>query len=73
MVVLDGHDWFRIGNGYWVRFKLISSVKMVGLFTVGTVGIATLFDLWKLLDIKRGLSIVFHLLKSANIWCSFWS
>lgn len=31
---------------------------MVGLFTVATVGIATLVDLWELLDIKRGHSMV---------------
>lgn len=33
-----------------------TSVKMVGLFTVGTVGIATATDLWELADKKRGLT-----------------
>ncbi|KAI8850085.1 glycosyltransferase family 39 protein [Chytridium lagenaria] len=31
-------------------------VKMVGLFTIASVGIATLVDLWRLLDFKRGVS-----------------
>ena len=33
-------------------------MKMVGLFTVACIGIAVLFDLWELLDIRRGLSMV---------------
>ena len=31
---------------------------MVGLFAFATIGMATIFDLWELLDINRGLSIV---------------
>jgi dolichyl-phosphate-mannose--protein O-mannosyl transferase len=34
---------------------------MVGLFTVATIGVATLFDLWERLDIKRGLTTVYRL------------
>ncbi len=37
------------------------SVKMVGLFAFATIGIATIVDLWELLDINRGLSLVFFL------------
>jgi dolichyl-phosphate-mannose-protein mannosyltransferase len=44
--------WFRLlltGVG----LALCTGVKMVGLFTVAVVGVATLFDLWELLDYKR--------------------
>ncbi|KAI8618004.1 Dolichyl-phosphate-mannose-protein mannosyltransferase-domain-containing protein [Chytriomyces sp. MP71] len=40
-----------------VSLALTIGVKMVGLFTIGVVGIATLVDLWRLLDIDRGLSM----------------
>ncbi|ORZ03032.1 putative PMT4-dolichyl-phosphate-mannose--protein O-mannosyltransferase [Syncephalastrum racemosum] len=33
------------------------SVKLVGLFVVGSIGVCVLVDLWALLDIKRGLSM----------------
>ncbi|KAG0043195.1 hypothetical protein BGZ83_011724, partial [Gryganskiella cystojenkinii] len=33
------------------------SVKMVGLFTVATIGVAVLWDLWILLDIRRRLTM----------------
>ncbi|KAJ3304805.1 hypothetical protein HDV03_002347 [Kappamyces sp. JEL0829] len=42
-----------------VGLALVTGVKMVGLFTVATVGIATLFDLWQLLDIRRGYSMAY--------------
>ncbi|CAG8739794.1 18878_t:CDS:2, partial [Acaulospora morrowiae] len=47
---------------YWliatgVTLGLTLSVKMVGLFTVFTIGYAVIYDLWNLLDIKRGLSM----------------
>lgn len=35
--------------------------KMVGLLTFAAVGIAVLFDLWELLDIRNGLTIVGYL------------
>ncbi|KAJ1565233.1 hypothetical protein HK096_003889 [Nowakowskiella sp. JEL0078] len=37
--------------------KSLKSVKLVGLFTVATVGIAVITDLWRLMDIRRGLSL----------------
>ncbi|KAJ3121116.1 hypothetical protein HK098_003965 [Nowakowskiella sp. JEL0407] len=37
-----------------ISLALTMGVKMVGLFAVATVGIATLVDLWRLLDIRRG-------------------
>ncbi|KAJ3024967.1 UNVERIFIED_CONTAM: hypothetical protein HDU68_007603 [Siphonaria sp. JEL0065] len=36
---------------------LTLGIKMVGLFTIAVVGIAVLFDLWRILDVDRGLSI----------------
>ncbi|KAF9578019.1 hypothetical protein BGW38_006427, partial [Lunasporangiospora selenospora] len=46
----------------WLIFTGISigltlSVKMVGLFTVATIGVAVVWDLWILLDIRRRLSM----------------
>lgn len=38
--------------------SLTISCKMVGLFAFLTVGSAVLVDLWNLLDIKRGHSMV---------------
>lgn len=35
-----------------------AGIKMVGFLTVALVGVATLVDLWRLLDWRRGLSIV---------------
>ncbi|KAI9208354.1 Dolichyl-phosphate-mannose-protein mannosyltransferase-domain-containing protein [Polychytrium aggregatum] len=40
-----------------VSLALTLGVKMVGLFSIGTVGIAVLFDLWRLLDYRRGVSL----------------
>ncbi|KAI8919634.1 Dolichyl-phosphate-mannose-protein mannosyltransferase-domain-containing protein [Entophlyctis helioformis] len=40
-----------------VGLSLVLGVKMVGLFTVATIGIATIVDLWELLDVRRGLSL----------------
>ncbi|KAG0245442.1 hypothetical protein BGW41_000069 [Actinomortierella wolfii] len=40
-----------------VSIGLTTSVKMVGLFTVATIGLAVLYDLWNLLDIRRGLKM----------------
>ncbi|KAF0357977.1 glycosyltransferase family 39 protein [Gigaspora margarita] len=48
--------WFwMIASG--VTLGLTLSVKLVGLFTVLTIGIAVIVDLWNLLDIKRGLTM----------------
>ena len=56
------HDPFSKTWWFWltmtgVGLALVAGVKMVGLFTVATVGIATLFSLWEILDIKRGYSM----------------
>lgn len=40
-----------------VNLALTMSCKMVGLFTFATIGTAVLFDLWKLLDVRRGLEM----------------
>ncbi|KAJ3119352.1 hypothetical protein HK100_000352 [Physocladia obscura] len=40
-----------------VSLALTLGVKMVGLFTIAVVGIAVLFDLWRILDIEHGLSM----------------
>jgi dolichyl-phosphate-mannose-protein mannosyltransferase len=49
--------WFWL-TGCGVSLGLVLGVKMVGLFMVGTIGIAVVIDLWKILDIKRGLTNV---------------
>ncbi|KAJ1968020.1 Dolichyl-phosphate-mannose--protein mannosyltransferase 4 [Dimargaris xerosporica] len=36
---------------------LVVSVKLVGLLTIGMIGLAVVIDLWRLLDINRGLTI----------------
>ncbi|KAJ3278129.1 hypothetical protein HK104_002629 [Borealophlyctis nickersoniae] len=56
------HAPFSFGWWLWlsmtgVALALTLGVKMVGLFTVGAVGVAVLFDLWELLDYRRGLSM----------------
>ncbi|KAJ3133821.1 hypothetical protein HK100_004034 [Physocladia obscura] len=40
-----------------VSLALTLGVKMVGLFTIAVVGVAVLFDLWRILDIEHGLSM----------------
>ncbi|KAF9191570.1 hypothetical protein BGZ51_007133 [Haplosporangium sp. Z 767] len=48
--------WFwLVSTG--VAIALTTSVKMVGLFTVATIGVAVLWDLWVLLDIRRRLTM----------------
>jgi len=41
-----------------VFLSLTISCKMVGLFAFLTVGTAVAIDLWNLLDVKRGYTIV---------------
>ena len=41
-----------------VSLALTISCKMVGLFAFLAVGTAVVIDLWNLLDIRRGLTIV---------------
>lgn len=60
MVDMVEFDWRSSGVNIRVIFPmLIYRVKMVGLFGFATIGIATIIDLWELLDINRGLSWVF--------------
>lgn len=47
------------------------SVKMVGLFIVAAVGLATIFDLWSLMDVRRGLELVRYDLLCAARWFLF--
>ncbi|RHZ61884.1 hypothetical protein Glove_345g31 [Diversispora epigaea] len=51
------NEWYIWLIACGVCLGLTLSVKMVGLFTVATIGYAVLTDLWNLLDIKRGLSM----------------
>ena len=41
---------------------MVYSVKMVGLFTVGSIGLVVAIDLWNLLDIRNGLPLVRYIL-----------
>ncbi|KAI9012737.1 Dolichyl-phosphate-mannose-protein mannosyltransferase-domain-containing protein [Gaertneriomyces semiglobifer] len=50
-------DWYLWLALTGLGLALTTGVKMVGLLTVATVGIAVLYDLWDLLDIKRGLTM----------------
>ena len=38
--------------------SMATGVKMVGLFVVGLIGLSTIMDLWRLIDYRRGLSVV---------------
>lgn len=40
---------------------------MVGLFLVALIGFSVIYDLWILLDIKRGLSMVCKKFKSRGL------
>ncbi|CAG8457563.1 10972_t:CDS:10 [Ambispora gerdemannii] len=51
---LDWWFWLVVTG---VSLSLTTSVKMVGLFTFATIGVAVLVDLWELLDIQRGLTM----------------
>ncbi|OWZ57531.1 dolichyl-phosphate-mannose-protein mannosyltransferase [Cryptococcus neoformans] len=44
-----------LATGFWLACTL--GCKMVGLFTFATIGAAVLWDLWEILDIKRGHSM----------------
>ncbi len=47
-------DWYLWIITTGVSISLVMGVKMVGLFTVLTLGVGTFFELWDILDIKRG-------------------
>ncbi|KAJ3251529.1 hypothetical protein HK103_002275 [Boothiomyces macroporosus] len=56
------HKPFTLQWWFWLSMTgfglaLVLGVKLVGLFTVATVGVATLFDLWEILDIKRNQDV----------------
>ncbi|KAI8905429.1 Dolichyl-phosphate-mannose-protein mannosyltransferase-domain-containing protein [Gorgonomyces haynaldii] len=56
------HQPFSLKWWFWlfmtgVGLGAVTGVKMVGLLTVATIGIATLSDLWEHLDIRRGLPL----------------
>ncbi|KAI9229432.1 MAG: glycosyltransferase [Piptocephalis tieghemiana] len=50
-------EWWGWLCGCGTFMALTLSVKMVGLFTVGLIGIAVLWDLWGKMDIRRGLTM----------------
>ncbi|KAK9765558.1 Dolichyl-phosphate-mannose--protein mannosyltransferase 4 [Basidiobolus ranarum] len=50
-------DWWFWLLATGINIALTTSVKMVGLFVVGLVGISVLVDLWRLLDVRRGLTM----------------
>ena len=49
--------WWAWLTATGVSLALTISCKMVGLLTFFTIGGAVLFDLWNLLDVRRGLSM----------------
>lgn len=49
-------DWWQWLTLTGASLGAAMSVKMVGVFAVGTVGIATIVDLWELSAAKRGLN-----------------
>lgn len=56
------YNEFTAGWWFWllstgVNLAMTMSCKMVGLFTFMTIGTAVAWDLWKLLDIRRGLEL----------------
>jgi dolichyl-phosphate-mannose-protein mannosyltransferase len=53
----SGQWWtWLFATGFFLACTL--GCKMVGLFTFMTVGAAVLWDLWQIMDIKRGNSMV---------------
>ncbi|KAK0522054.1 Dolichyl-phosphate-mannose--protein mannosyltransferase 4 [Tilletia horrida] len=56
------YNEFSLGWWTWLLatgagLALTIACKMVGLFTIVTIGAAVLVDLWRLLDVKRGQSM----------------
>ncbi|CAO3677697.1 unnamed protein product [Umbelopsis ramanniana] len=50
-------EWYTWLLATGVSMAMTLSVKMVGLFIVAAVGLATIFDLWSLMDVRRGLEL----------------
>lgn len=40
-----------------ISISLATGVKMVGLFVVALIGLSTIKDLWRLIDVRRGLTL----------------
>jgi hypothetical protein len=55
-----------------VCLSLTISCKMVGLFTFFTIGAAVVYDLWNMLDIRRGHSMVRSGL-DVGVQITYWS
>lgn len=53
-----GRDWWFWMVATGASLALTLGCKMVGLFTFLTVGAAVIWDLWGILDIKRGYPMV---------------
>jgi dolichyl-phosphate-mannose-protein mannosyltransferase len=51
-------EWWKWLIITGVALGLTLGVKMVGLFVVASVGICVLFELWELLNIDNGLTMV---------------
>ncbi|KAH6576752.1 hypothetical protein BASA50_004092 [Batrachochytrium salamandrivorans] len=56
------HSPFSTAWWFWLLttgfgIALVCGVKMVGLFTMATVGIATIVDLWEIMDIRRAVPL----------------
>ncbi|BFZ62273.1 Dolichyl-phosphate-mannose--protein mannosyltransferase 4 [Saitoella coloradoensis] len=58
------HSKTPFTRGWWMWLLLtglglssVFSTKYVGLFTYFTIGVAVLFDLWRLLDVNHGLTL----------------
>jgi len=52
------NQWWTWLIATGVSLSFVMSTKYVGLFTFVTIGSAVAYDLWNLLDYKRGLPIV---------------
>ncbi|ORY95667.1 Dolichyl-phosphate-mannose-protein mannosyltransferase-domain-containing protein [Syncephalastrum racemosum] len=57
--------WFSWMTATAAAMGMTLSVKMVGLFLVGSIGTVVLVDIWDLLDARRGISLkrlTFHMM-----------
>lgn len=62
--------WFwQLATG--VSLALTLGCKMVGLFTFLTIGLAVAIDIWKILDYRRGYTMVNLLLSRYNTFNLF--
>ncbi|KAI8976756.1 glycosyltransferase family 39 protein [Pilobolus umbonatus] len=50
-------EWWVWMLASGVSMALTVSVKLVGLFLIALIGVSVIYDLWCLLDIRRGLSM----------------